>query len=510
MQVGVRLNFWGIYEDFDFSLIQGLNPQNANVYYYKDAFYFRGESDSLPLKKVLEALKKYNIRLSSWSIGFPQKDPSDWKPENLEKMGIIGAYLRGDKSIDLRNPRDDYADSSRLKEGVIPDIKKTYKVLVSCLWGNYIFSKEICDFLKGEGAEFETTPVKCKGEIIDTWFQIFAKHKIEILSPDCHILDKNGKPTKFDDCHFYYLAGEKVKPFLFAEDSRRVENQDNSCVFAINKELMLKFLSTFKKSDKYLQPIFSSDSPIGKLFYQVKKEVDPFICLDPIPEKKPKPPRPFKVKDDYETLFTFKGEKFQFDLVESDPVSGGERFCCEEFESVLIDTGKIPDKALEAPIASWILARIVAETGGKLKPRKSQNNDGGGFVFEFLVKDFENNPVASFQFQGNTERTVLLGDREKTQDGDLINLDFAKMLVSDSEKLAKCEIKVKDLEWKEDPDDYEPTPDGKTRNFFGWDGEKFLGSDNVWSQFSSGDPRPDSFKTYQLKNYQDWKKRKKK
>ena len=71
----------------------------------------------------------------------------------------------------------------------------------------------------------------------------------------------------------------------------RTRDREHSCTLAINKDVALKFINTFKKRHPRhcLAPIFSNDSPIGELFYQLKEAVTPMICYDPAPERKPKP-----------------------------------------------------------------------------------------------------------------------------------------------------------------------------------------------------------------------------
>ena len=74
--------------------------------------------------------------------------------------------------------------------------------------------------------------------------------------------------------------------------------------------------------------------------------------------------------------------------------------------------------------------------------------------------------------------------------------DFAQVLLREPGKVATFRLRVRDIEWGEDPEAYDPRPERKTRNEFGWDGEAFLGAENVWCFDAAGVERPARYEDY--------------
>src|SRR5438477_472071 len=62
---------------------------------------------------------------------------------------------------------------------------------------------------------------------------------------------------------------------------------------------------------------------------------------------------------------------------------------------------------------------------------------------------------------------------------DLGGAPIATWLLAAPAELARCQMAVRDPEWKLDPDMYRPRPVRGSRNWYGWDGDRFLGKDNI-------------------------------
>ncbi len=443
-----------------------------------------------------------------------------WK--HRERDGVIAAILDTEDWPRLRNPLEHYdpvlpgRKGGFLRPDCSPMVSRKPKGLISRAGWVHLFSREFCDFLWENGAEFETGPVLYKGKELPDWFRIFPRHAVNLIDPLCYV-----EPFISKDCQIEYIARSE----LVSVARRPLE----SCVFGlenktygvlgleqnyvINYEIMIKMLETRRKGHNYLLPIFHADGPVGKLFYEMNtpearaarkaeieaaeedEDFDEYYEFDPM---------------DTPALATLKGRRYSFELVESGSYSGGADCDEYEFDRMLCDTGKLPKEAWKAPVASWILARICAEAGEGFTTPGEQVVDGGACVLEFLVRDRSGKIIAGFDFQGKTSRTLLLGGCRKKASPAAIFEDLAGVLTKSPGKLAKCRVQVYNPEWKEYPDDYEPRPKRTTRDEFGWDGEKFLGANNVWQASYAEYEIPDRYEDYLRAVYQEWKSERKK
>jgi hypothetical protein len=174
---------------------------------------------------------------------------------------------------------------------------------------------------------------------------------------------------------------------------------------------------------------------------------------------------------------------------------------------LLTRSGKLPELG-GAPLASWLLARLARLTNDSLGLAGEEHNDGGGYVIEFVVyrvhAEPENNnapfvqlllfdpgeciepdlPVASFQFQADMEGAVVLGQRDPDFPAGQILEAFAAALLAAPTELTARELAVRDPEWQLDPEIYTPWPEEDSRNWYGWNGFRFLGKDNIREQDS--------------------------
>ncbi len=182
--------------------------------------------------------------------------------------------------------------------------------------------------------------------------------------------------------------------------------------------------------------------------------------------------------------FSFRAEGADSDLGLDEALDG------DDFGLYLSKFGAVPDLA-GAPVASWLLARIGRMTddapGVPLYGREWV--DGGGWMTEFVVYIEPDQPVGAFQLQADVESAAVIGDRTANVQADEILDALASAIMSEPLGLARCELTVIDPEWKHDPAMYDPRPVRGTRNHYGWDGDHFLGRDNIRSAPRTG-PKP--------------------
>lgn len=191
------------------------------------------------------------------------------------------------------------------------------------------------------------------------------------------------------------------------------------------------------------------------------------------------------------------GSHFTFTLMRPD-----ERFAHslvqEELDLRLLREPGFPAEAWRAPVASWVLARIVSELDESIASQlpTEQVCDGGGYFFPLVVTDATGAEVGEFQLQGNTFGVALLGSCGVEELADSIITDFITVLLRSPEQVALFSMSVRDPEWEFEPDEFDPRPTSETMNRYGWNGDVLLGADNIWSEFDSGQPRPSDYKHY--------------
>jgi hypothetical protein len=156
---------------------------------------------------------------------------------------------------------------------------------------------------------------------------------------------------------------------------------------------------------------------------------------------------------------------------------------CEDcFDEVLRRSGRLPATLGSAPVASWLLARLVRLTDHGLGFPTTANiqwNDGGGYMIDFVAFDQDRSGIADFQLQGNTEGVAVLGDCGNGWTPEEVLGEFAGALLAAPEEVAPSQLGVYDLEWDEVPESFRPRPWQGSRNWYGWDGQNYLGSDNI-------------------------------
>lgn len=483
------------------------------------------EKKGVAWESVFDVLEKRNVILEHCNVIRDYENRSDWKDRNFERDGVIAGALSWEDLVKLSNPPEQYelwyghkGYLSRRHPAIVQ--RKPKGLIAEAAWDR-LFSKEICEFLTANGAQFKTGPVIYKGQSLDDWFRVYPKHKVEVISPEC-LSEMYYRDEDFPavDTYGIRIASGSLGRRPFALDKRGHDIAGREPYYLINLDLVRKMLETFKKGHWYMDPVFSAEGAIGKLFLEVMARAKPLIEKKPatneeyLASRKSKPTRKaarktarrFKVSK-RPALATFKSKRYVYELREDKGVSGGKSETESHLDCLLLDTGRVPEAAREAPIASWLLSRLCAEAPDRTLLADEYGADGGGYALNFLVRERSRKSVAGFQLQGNTFRIAVLGDyREGVKPRDVID-DFVALLVREPEKLARCRVRIYDPEWKESPEEYEPAPKRSTRNKYGWDGRKFLGSDNIWNAGACTHERPDRYRDYMNDVHKAWKKR---
>jgi hypothetical protein len=181
---------------------------------------------------------------------------------------------------------------------------------------------------------------------------------------------------------------------------------------------------------------------------------------------------------------SFTSGRFRFQVESSDWVHDEARGFNEDLYDDgdlglrLAGSGRVPDLG-GAPLASWLLARLARLTDGRLGLAGEEHNDGGGYVVEFVVYAEPEQAVASFQLQADMEGAGVVGQRVADCPAEEVLGALAAALLAAPDELMARELAVRDPEWELDPEMYKPRPVEGTCNQYGWDGQHFLGKDNV-------------------------------
>lgn len=193
-----------------------------------------------------------------------------------------------------------------------------------------------------------------------------------------------------------------------------------------------------------------------------------------------------------------QGPVFAYSIVGRDRRFQGAPIEMDAFHLLLLDRGGIPSGALEAPLASWILARLTAEAGlGGTYADFAQETDGGCFSLKLEAFRDGEASVGGFEILGYSWCAELFGRCRGVEPQALVD-DFVGLLLAKARHVSRCRATVRDLEWNDRPDEYRPhRPADTDRNVYGWNGEIYLGRDNFWLESEVGRSWPgDNFRAY--------------
>jgi hypothetical protein len=140
-------------------------------------------------------------------------------------------------------------------------------------------------------------------------------------------------------------------------------------------------------------------------------------------------------------------------------------------DGLLMQTAKLPNLGA-APIASWLLARLMRLTteGLGFEANAKLYHDGGGFYLNFIAFSRAIKPLAFFSVHGTCAHCNCWGQcAESFQPTDLTRV-FVDALVENVDDLMECKLTYYDT----DPPDLEKRRVGNPR-VLGWDGTTLLG-----------------------------------
>ena len=186
-----------------------------------------------------------------------------------------------------------------------------------------------------------------------------------------------------------------------------------------------------------------------------------------------------------------QGSRFRFQSIPDVGTGGGNPFLETSFDVFLLEEGdEIPAAALEAPIGSWVFARLCAEAGATgLETALDQRGEGGGPVIALAALDGDRE-VARFEIHLRPYAVDLQGFAAEGFSR-AIRDDLSYLLLSQPEDVTTCRLEYADPVWQRGGDSFAPTqPGDDSRDLYGWDGRDFLGQDNFWSERRAGAPWP--------------------
>lgn len=140
-------------------------------------------------------------------------------------------------------------------------------------------------------------------------------------------------------------------------------------------------------------------------------------------------------------------------------------------DALLAETGKLPELG-PAPLASWLLARMMCLTNERLgfETHAKLYHDGGGFYLNVIAFSRDLKPLAFFNVHGTSSACSLWGQCDRDFPPSNLQQIFISALVADADALVKCRLQCYDT----DPLDLDKHRIGKPI-VLGWDGQAFLG-----------------------------------
>lgn len=150
----------------------------------------------------------------------------------------------------------------------------------------------------------------------------------------------------------------------------------------------------------------------------------------------------------------------------------------EEIDSSLLCDNSLLAISKLAPLASWVLARLMFLSRERYPSRMELHYDGGGWCFDYYVIQMKS-PVAWLQLQGTMNGVVIVGTAIDPETASQIVSTFVNEITSDVEEVIECRYTVTDPEWEFAPEYFEPRPGENAANHYGWENGVYLGGDNI-------------------------------
>jgi hypothetical protein len=151
----------------------------------------------------------------------------------------------------------------------------------------------------------------------------------------------------------------------------------------------------------------------------------------------------------------------------------------EELDALLLAPAVSAGPPRGAPVASWVLARLAALAHLPAAGDRVHTIEGGGYVLELAVLDAHRNLVGRLQLQGDANGNALFGQVRLGLSSSLAIQALVDALLAEPQAVAQYVLKVRDPDWRLDPDDFTPRPTRDSFNAYGWDGVTYLGLGNI-------------------------------
>ncbi len=140
-----------------------------------------------------------------------------------------------------------------------------------------------------------------------------------------------------------------------------------------------------------------------------------------------------------------------------------------DFHTALSNSGRLPDMN-DAPVASWVLARLAFLSGRKFPYGYDEvtGSDGGDFWLRYYVLSDDLTPRGMITLSGHHLRVDLWANPFREEDGAAMSEAFIQALLENPLQLRKCRITVQYTEMTD------PNFNWIMPRIHGWDGHRFL------------------------------------
>ncbi|GAA4441841.1 hypothetical protein [Bremerella cremea] len=141
-------------------------------------------------------------------------------------------------------------------------------------------------------------------------------------------------------------------------------------------------------------------------------------------------------------------------------------------DALLVEGDRLPPLGA-APVASWLLARLMFLTNERLgfEANDTLHHDGGGYYLNFIAFSKQMQPLAFFNVHGTSAGCQLWGQCDRGWSAEQLLSTFRDALLEDPTALMSCRLQSYDT----DPPDLDRRRVRKLQPL-GWDGEHFLGT----------------------------------
>lgn len=122
----------------------------------------------------------------------------------------------------------------------------------------------------------------------------------------------------------------------------------------------------------------------------------------------------------------------------------------EEVDDQTLDRRLAAGAPPDAPLASWLLARLARLAGGTLALEEETVEicEGALYVVDFVLRK-DGEPIGKVQLQAGRAGAALLGVVSQIEPAEVIER-FTTALLADPHQIAACRVRVRDPSWPEE------------------------------------------------------------